>query len=100
MIKQLSLISILSLSLSGCAITQTVQPVERFEGTQVCIIVNPAVSQPGFLVTLARALHASGASAEAVATMRTALAKLPAEAPDRTKFEERLKEFEAASEGR
>lgn len=50
----------MSISLAGCAINQTVKPVERFEGTLVCIVVNPAVSQEGFLATYARVLAEKG----------------------------------------
>jgi hypothetical protein len=46
--------------LAGCAITQTVKPVDRFEGSQVCIVVNPAVSQAGFLDTYSRVLSEKG----------------------------------------
>lgn len=58
--KKLSCVICLSLSLASCAINQTVQPVERFEGAQVCIVINPAVSQPGFLQTYARILADKG----------------------------------------
>ena len=57
---RLSYVALASLLLAGCAINQTVNPVERFEGKQVCIIVNPAVSQPGFLATYTRVLSEKG----------------------------------------
>jgi hypothetical protein len=52
--------ALLTLFLSGCAITQSVKPVAQFEGNQVCIVVNPAVSQAGFLVAYSRALTERG----------------------------------------
>jgi hypothetical protein len=52
--------ALLGVLLVGCAINQTVKPVERFEGTQVCIVVNPAVSQQGFLETYTRVLAEKG----------------------------------------
>lgn len=62
MIKKSSYIALTTISLVGCAINQTVKPVEQFAGTQVCIIVNPAVSQAGFLATYTRALTEKGYS--------------------------------------
>ncbi|MFN0244116.1 MAG: tetratricopeptide repeat protein [Planctomycetota bacterium] len=53
-------------------------------------------AQPEYLHTLARVLHANGDHAGAIETIRKALALLPAEAPDRSKLEEHLHEFEAA----
>ncbi len=50
----------LTVTLAGCAINQTIKPVERFEGNQVCIVVNPAVSQGGFLETYTRVLREKG----------------------------------------
>jgi hypothetical protein len=44
---------------SGCAIHQTVKPVERFAAKEVCIIDNPAV-RPGFLDSYRRALTDKG----------------------------------------
>jgi hypothetical protein len=49
----------LTVALSGCAINQTVKPVESFEGKQVCIIENSAVKQ-GFLETYKRVLAEKG----------------------------------------
>lgn len=60
MIHRLSYIALASILLVGCAINQTVKPVERFAGTQVCIVVNPAVSQAGFLTTYTRVLTEKG----------------------------------------
>jgi hypothetical protein len=48
------------LLLAGCAITQSIKPVARFQGNQVCIVENPAVSQAGFLVAYKRALTDKG----------------------------------------
>ena len=62
MIRTLPFIAAASACLVGCAINQTVKPVEPFEGKQVCIIVNPAVSQQGFLATYSRLLTEKGYS--------------------------------------
>src|SRR5471030_1424953 len=48
-----------SLALSGCAIEQTVKPVEHFADKQVCVIDNPAVRE-GFVESYKRALAAKG----------------------------------------
>src|SRR5687768_13537404 len=48
-----------SLALGGCAINQTVKPVQRFESTQICIVDNPAVRQ-GFVETYKRVLAEKG----------------------------------------
>lgn len=48
-----------SFIVSGCAIHQTVSPVERFEGRQVCIVRNPAVRET-FLDAYKAALVAKG----------------------------------------
>jgi Egg lysin (Sperm-lysin) len=50
---------ILSVSLVGCAIHQTVKPVTMLEEKQVCIIENPAVKN-GFLESYTRALSNKG----------------------------------------
>lgn len=60
MTRRLSFLPLLLLSLAGCVINQTVTPVERFEGTQICVVINPAVSQPGFLATYTRVLGDKG----------------------------------------
>jgi hypothetical protein len=60
MIRNRHFLVLASAFLAGCAINQTVKPVERFEGTQVCIVVNPAVSQKGFLETYTRVLSEKG----------------------------------------
>jgi hypothetical protein len=57
---RLTCIGLLSLVLTGCAIKQTVKPVERFEGKQVCIVENHAVKQQGFLETYRRVLTEKG----------------------------------------
>ena len=46
--------------LAGCAITQKVTPVESLSGKEVCVVVNPAVSQPGVLTAYTRALNERG----------------------------------------
>jgi hypothetical protein len=60
MIHRFSYIALASILLAGCAINQTVKPVEPFVGTQVCIVVNSAVSQAGFLATYSRILTEKG----------------------------------------
>ena len=60
MIQKRSYFVLASIFLAGCAINQTVKPVDRFAGTQICIVVNPAVSQAGFLTTYARVLSEKG----------------------------------------
>ena len=60
MIQKRSCFALASIFLAGCAINQTVKPVDRFAGTQICIVVNPAVSQAGFLTTYARVLSEKG----------------------------------------
>jgi uncharacterized secreted protein with C-terminal beta-propeller domain len=47
------------LSLGGCAIQQTVKPIDRFESKVVCIVENPDV-RPGFLETYKRTLSNKG----------------------------------------
>jgi hypothetical protein len=46
-------------AVTGCAIHQTVKPVQQVEGRQVCIIQNPAV-RPGFAEAYRRSLSAKG----------------------------------------
>jgi hypothetical protein len=53
-------IALLPLAVMGCSIQQTVSPIGRFEGRQVCIVENPAVSQDGFLKTYRRVLMEKG----------------------------------------
>ena len=48
--------------LTGCAITQEVRPVGKLESREVCLIENPAVSQPGFLIAYRQALADKGYS--------------------------------------
>lgn len=52
--------ALISVALAGCAINQTVKPVERFAGKQICIVQNPAVTQQGFLATYQRVLTEKG----------------------------------------
>jgi hypothetical protein len=47
--KKLCVTALLPFALAGCAINQTVKPVDHFEGKEVCIILNLAVQQAGFL---------------------------------------------------
>ena len=60
MTRKRSYFALASIVLAGCAINQTVKPVDRFAGTQICIVVNPAVSQAGFLTTYVRVLSEKG----------------------------------------
>ncbi|HIV69753.1 MAG TPA: hypothetical protein H9903_02355 [Candidatus Aquabacterium excrementipullorum] len=46
-------------TLSGCAIHQTVKPVDRFDDKEICIIDNPAV-RTGFVEAYKRALTTKG----------------------------------------
>lgn len=59
MTPRLAFAAILVATLSGCAINQTVRPVERFEGAQVCIVEDVAV-RAGFLDTYRRVLTEKG----------------------------------------
>jgi len=54
------LVALASLLLAGCAINQSVKPVDAFAGKDICLVVNPAVSQQGFLSTYARVLTEKG----------------------------------------
>src|SRR4051812_17813778 len=47
------------LSLSACAIEQTVKPVEAMQTRDVCVIENPAV-RPGFLESYKNAMQSKG----------------------------------------
>jgi len=60
MSHKLVLSAIALAALSGCAINQTVKPVERVAGKQICIVENPAVKQQGFLATYQRVLTEKG----------------------------------------
>jgi hypothetical protein len=55
----IALASFFAIALSGCAIHQTVKPVDRFADREVCIIESPAV-KAGFLESYKRALSAKG----------------------------------------
>lgn len=46
--------------LAACAITQTVSPVEPFEGKEICVIENQSVVQAGFLPTYRQKLEGKG----------------------------------------
>jgi len=58
--SRLSFAALISVALTGCAINQTVKPVERFDGKEVCIVENTAVRQQGFLATYKRVLTEKG----------------------------------------
>lgn len=60
MIPRLSYVAFMPIVFVGCAINQAIKPVEQFSEAQVCIIVNPAVSQAGFLATYVRVLNEKG----------------------------------------
>jgi len=60
--KKIMTAIIISSSLTGCSIVQTVTPVDRLKSREICIINNPAVSQPGFLTTYERLLQNKGLS--------------------------------------
>lgn len=51
---------VMVLGLSGCAIHQTVKPMDALDDAQVCIVANPAVKMPGFLDTYRRVLQQKG----------------------------------------
>jgi uncharacterized lipoprotein YajG len=59
MTKRLILGALLLISLTGCAIQQTVTPVTAFTEKEVCIVKNDAVRQ-GFLSALNQSLTARG----------------------------------------
>jgi hypothetical protein len=59
MISKLALVGTLALTLTGCAIQQTVKPVAMAQNKQVCIVENPAVKE-GFLESYTRALGNKG----------------------------------------
>jgi hypothetical protein len=63
MFKRLALLAAVSVLFTGCAINQTVKPVERFADKKVCIIDNPAV-KAGFMVSYKQALEAKGYMAQ------------------------------------
>lgn len=58
MLKQITL-GLMVVSLTGCAIHQTVKPIETSPGKEVCIIENPAV-RAGFLDTYKQSLMNKG----------------------------------------
>jgi hypothetical protein len=47
------------LALAGCAIQQTVRPVEKLQDRQICVIENPAV-RAGFMEAYTRSLTTKG----------------------------------------
>jgi hypothetical protein len=58
-IQRIALAITLAFALSGCAIHQTVKPVEHFTEKEVCIIESPTV-KAGFLDSYKRALLSKG----------------------------------------
>jgi hypothetical protein len=48
-----------SAGVAGCAIHQTVRPVEKFEGKQICVIENPSV-RAGFIEAYRSSLASKG----------------------------------------
>lgn len=63
-IRALAALALGITTLSGCAIKQSVKPVERLDNPQVCIVLNPAVSQGGFLTSYTRVLSEKGYTVE------------------------------------
>lgn len=59
MLQRLVPLAALAALSTGCAINQTVKPVERLADKQVCIITNPAVRE-GFMVSFKQALETKG----------------------------------------
>ncbi len=57
--------------LVGCTINQTVRPVSSFDAKEICVVVNPAVSQPGFLMAYTRSLSQKGFSVRQLAPNAT-----------------------------
>jgi hypothetical protein len=55
------------LALSGCAINQTVKPVQAFSHKEVCLIENPAV-RAGFIEQYKRSLESKGYSVRRMPT--------------------------------
>ena len=59
MITKLAFPTLVLAGLSGCAIHQTVQPVDKLDDKQVCVVESPEV-KPGVLEAYQRALSAKG----------------------------------------
>jgi hypothetical protein len=57
--KRLLAALLVSFGLAGCAIHQTVRPVEKVEGRQICLIENPAV-RASFVEAYKRSLASKG----------------------------------------
>jgi hypothetical protein len=64
--RKISCTLLISLAVTGCAINQSVRPVQHLEGKQICIIENPAVTKQGFLATYQRVLTEKGYSVRQV----------------------------------
>jgi uncharacterized lipoprotein YajG len=56
---KLAFLAVAAVALSGCAIQQTVKPVEQFAGKEICVVENPAVKHD-FLPVFSRALTQRG----------------------------------------
>lgn len=65
MLKRIAVLTAVATLSTGCAINQTVKPVQHFADKTVCIITNPAV-RDGFLVSYKQALEAKGYVAQAL----------------------------------
>lgn len=57
--SQICIVLLFGTLMTGCAIHQTVKPVERFDGKRVCIIEKASV-KAGFLETYSRVLTSKG----------------------------------------
>lgn len=58
-LQKITLLAITAAALSGCAIQQTVKPVDRFAEKEICVIDNPAV-RATFFESYKRALTSKG----------------------------------------
>lgn len=67
MVLRIALCAAVAVVLSGCAIQQTVKPVQHFTQKEVCLIDNPAV-RVGFIESYKLALEAKGYVARKLAS--------------------------------
>ena len=65
MLKRITLLAVIGFISIGCAIQQTVKPVERFADRTVCIVDNPAVRE-GFMTSYRQALESKGYVAQKI----------------------------------
>ena len=92
-------------SLVACAQLLADVPVESLRNAEEAIALATRANEmtegkdPKVLAALARAHAAAGKFDEAIAAQRRAIERLPAEAKDRARYEERLAEYEAGPEG-